>query len=647
VLADQDAPTAVLPVDDSDARTAEFSVDFTHTTMSLARVVEAPAPVEKTEARAPRRRHLRIDLTVFGAFILIALWIVGPYWSGGRVSSSDASDQAFFEWMLAHGAQVLTHFDSPLFTTQMNVPDGVNLMANTSILALSIPMAPITLLFGPGVAYALLLTLGLAGTAAAWYFVLSRHVVRSTSAAVLGGLLAGFGPAMIAHANGHPNIISQFLVPFLAWRVLRMREPGRVLRNGIAVGLLVVAQVFINEEILFITAIGMAILLVCLAVAHRRTVRADIRPFFTAGGVAVLVAVTLLAYPLWQQFFGPGSYHGLNADLQEYGTDLGAFGAFGSHTLVGSLTNNARLAPNPVEQNGFFGWPMILTFIVGMYWLRKRPLAIGLGITGVLLATFSLGKHLIIDGSHKPVELPWYWLSRLPIFDSVVPTRMSLLVLPVLAVIIALAHDHVLASYGRRTRDAVTSARSTRLIWPKIAWLSLIIVALGTVLPAQASTEAATPTPSFIASGLWRKYVTADQTIVPVPLPQEGDVESLFWAANNDLAIQLPRGYFLGPDPAHEKIAIFGAPDRHTSILLEKVETANKAAVVHATDRKDAVADLRYWHAAVVVQVPGGKSDKALRATLTDLLGFKPKYSGGVWVWDVRHLLAGKRSILG
>ncbi len=381
-----------------------------------------------------RSHSRRRDLTVFGVFVVLAMWIVAPYWTGSRVSAYDRSDQAFFEWMLAHGAQVVTHFDSPIFASQMNVPVGVNLMANTSILALSIPVAPITLLFGPGIAYAFLLTLGLAGTAVAWYYVLSRHVVRSTSAAVLGAALAGFGPAMIAHAAGHPNIISQFLVPFLAWRVFRMREKGRSLRNGLAVGLLIVAQVFINEEVLFITAVGMGILLACLAVAHRRTVRPQIRPFLQASAVAVAVAGVLLAYPLWQQFFGPGSYHGLNADLQEYGTDLGSFGAFGTHTLVGSLTNNIRLAPNPVEENAFFGWPMILTFIVGMYWLRKRPLAIGLGITGVLLAVFSLGKHLILGGSHKSIELPWYWLSKLPVFDSVVPTRMSLLVLPVLAV---------------------------------------------------------------------------------------------------------------------------------------------------------------------------------------------------------------------
>ena len=123
---------------------------------------------------------------------------------------------------------------------------------------------------------------------------------------------------MIAHANGHPNIIAQFLVPFIAWRVIRLREPGRAVRNGFALGLLVIAQVFINEEILFIDALtlGMAILLAYLAVAHRRTVRAQIAPFLGARRRGA-GRRALLAYPLWHQFFGPASYHGLNADLQD------------------------------------------------------------------------------------------------------------------------------------------------------------------------------------------------------------------------------------------------------------------------------------------------------------------------------------------
>jgi hypothetical protein len=97
----------------------------------------------------------------------------------------------------------------------MNAPDGVNLMANTG-LGLTVPLIPVTVLFGPAVAFTVMLTGGLTATAWAWYHVLSRHIVGFWPAAVVGGLFAGFAPSMINHVNGHPNLVSQFLIPFIA-----------------------------------------------------------------------------------------------------------------------------------------------------------------------------------------------------------------------------------------------------------------------------------------------------------------------------------------------------------------------------------------------------------------------------------------------
>jgi hypothetical protein len=59
----------------------------------------------------------------------------------------------------------------------MNAPNGVNLMANTGLLGLTVPLVPVTLLFGPVVTFTIMLTGGLAATAWAWYHVLSRHIV--------------------------------------------------------------------------------------------------------------------------------------------------------------------------------------------------------------------------------------------------------------------------------------------------------------------------------------------------------------------------------------------------------------------------------------------------------------------------------------
>ena len=85
--------------------------------------------------------------------------------------------------MLAHGARVLTDGVYPFFSDRMNYPDGVNMMANTSVLAVSLPMTPITLLFGPHVAFNVFLTLALAVTGISWYLVLSRMFVSSRLAA--------------------------------------------------------------------------------------------------------------------------------------------------------------------------------------------------------------------------------------------------------------------------------------------------------------------------------------------------------------------------------------------------------------------------------------------------------------------------------
>ncbi len=139
---------------------------------------------------------------------------------------------------------------------QVNVPFGINLMANTSVLAVSIPMTPITLAFGPHIAFNVFLTGALLLTGLSWYYVLSRHLVTSKVAAWVGALFAAFAPSMVAHANGHPNIISQFLIPLIIWRTLCLVESGRAVRNGALLGLLIVWQAFINLEILFMTAVA-------------------------------------------------------------------------------------------------------------------------------------------------------------------------------------------------------------------------------------------------------------------------------------------------------------------------------------------------------------------------------------------------------
>src|SRR4051794_13527414 len=256
-------------------------------------------------------RGVRATAVALLSYVACAVLVLQHLWADpqGRMFADNGQDQIFFEWVLTHAARLFTHGDNPFFTDQLNAPVGVNLMANTSVLGLALPLAPITLLFGAGVTFVLIDTIALAGTAAAWYFILSRHVVTSRAAAYVGGLFCGFAPSMISQSTGHPNIAGQFLIPFIVWSVLRLREPGPVLRRGLVLGALVLYQCFINEEVLFLTAVAMFVFLV--AYLPPREYLPTLRAATPAILVGAVAAGLLLAAPLYFQFFGAGSYHGL------------------------------------------------------------------------------------------------------------------------------------------------------------------------------------------------------------------------------------------------------------------------------------------------------------------------------------------------
>lgn len=190
------------------------------------------------------RRLLRIrfsgaDLLVAVGYLALAATVLSGQWrntdSGYLIKSGQ--DQTMWEWFFAVTAHAVANLANPLGTDLQNFPAGVNMMANTAMFGVGVPLTPVTLLFGPTVTFVLVLTLGLAGTAFAWYRLFHRELVDARAAAVIGGLFCGFAPGMISHANAHPNFVVLLLLPVIAGRVIRMaRQAGGIDRIGRAGG---------------------------------------------------------------------------------------------------------------------------------------------------------------------------------------------------------------------------------------------------------------------------------------------------------------------------------------------------------------------------------------------------------------------------
>jgi hypothetical protein len=595
---------------------------------------ERQAPADPgTPVAAPGRPRLT-EFAALAGYLALAVVVLIQLWidPNGRVLSANDDDHGVFMFLVGHGERVMFHGDNPFFSTRINVPDGVNMMANTSVLALSLPVAPITHFLGVGVSIVLLLTLGLAGTAAAWYFVLSRHLVRSRAAAYVGGLWCGFAPTMVSHANGHINFVSQFVVPFIVWQVLRLREPGRVVRGGVTLALLIILQMFINEETLLFTALALGVFVVAYAAMAPGAARAVARPVLAGVGVAFVLASAVLAYPLWFQFFGPRNYHGQPFEPDAYVTDLLSLGAFARQSLAGNGAVARVLSVSATEDNAFFGLPILIMLVVAMMVLWRSVPARATAVVGIVLVVVSMGPRLRVAGEYTGIELPFGLISRIPIIDLVSVTRFAMVTATVVGVLLALAADRMTLP-GSAGRARVYPHR-TRVVF----WVALI-AALVPTAPKPLPVIEAVPLPPFIADGMWRPYVAADRTMVPVPLPEvTTGRQGMRWAAMSGFEFAVPRGYFMGPvAPPVDTTGSWAAPRRPTSDLLGRVTRTGVRPAVTAADRQAAVTDLIFWRAAVVVLGEHPYAG-ALQDTVTDLLARQPQRIGGVLLWDVRDL---------
>ncbi|MFI9648874.1 glycosyltransferase [Streptomyces sp. NPDC052040] len=575
------------------------------------------------ELTALKLRAVRpADVLAAAAFLLMAVALYSGRWAdpAHRYLPDSLQDQNQWEWFFAVTADHVAHLRNPFFTTLQGFPDGVNLMANTVMLGLTVPFAPVTLALGPAVSLALVTTLGLAATATAWYALIVRRVVRHRGAAFTGAALAAFAPPMVSHANAHPNFVVLFMIPPIVERTLRLCAGTRVVRDGVVLGLMAAYQIFLGEEPLLLAALGMVLFAAAYAVVRPEVAKAAVRPLLKGTAIAAAVCLPLLALPLYWQFFGPQSYTRV-LHAPNMGNSPRALLSFAERSLVaGDRTTADALSPNPTEQNAFYGWPLALVAFAFVVRLWERPLVKALAFTAAAAGLLSLGPRFGIPLTHMTVPGPWALFAHLPLFESVIEGRVAMVCAPALGMLLAVAVERLV---------------HTPRVGRQFLGLTAVAAALIPILPAPLRSVERAPVPSFIADGTWRAYVGKDETLVPVPLPDSGNAEALHWQTAAGLGFRLPGGYFNGPY-GPERVGIYGASPRFTSSMLRDVSFTGVAPVIGKNWRAQARADFAYWKAGVLVLPPQPYQDR-LRETVDLLVGRPGKWVGGVWVWDLHE----------
>ncbi|MFI6330242.1 hypothetical protein ACIBBG_18320 [Micromonospora chersina] len=578
------------------------------------------APHRGRVAARPWRRRVLVALS----YLAGALWVTARGWPDpdGLLLGSRPNDQGFNEWMLAYAAHAVSHLENPFFTTLQNAPSGVNLMTNVGLQLPGLVLAPVTLLLGAPFSYLLFVTLNLAGTGYAWYHVLSRHVVGSRAAAFVGGLFCAFAPALVSHSNGHPHITAQWLVPFVVWRVIALSRGGHVVRDGLVLGGLVVAQLLVSLEILFLTALGCLMLaLAYLAFRPRDAVR-RLRPLLPGLAIAAALVSVAAAYPLWMQFAGPQHRVGHPGAPDMYALKLGSYARFATRSVAGGPTSAVGWAPNTTEQASFYGWPLLVVASGALWWLRREITARLLGAVGLASAVLSVGTTWTSGTRRTGIPAPFALVQDLPVFDSVVVARFALITTAALGVLLAVTADRLAAGRDRPSGRLVARAGAVA-----------VAAALLPVLPLPLEARGRNPVPDFVTSGAWRDHTAPGRTLVPVPV---NGMTSLYWSSAAVAGFAVPGGYFLGPVSATDATGRWGVDPRPTAVLLTAVSRGERDTAVGPADIAQARADVRYWKAdAVALPDRGVRRHDDLKAVLDALYGPGQRVDD-VWLWDVR-----------
>ncbi|MPZ25975.1 MAG: hypothetical protein GEV12_05880 [Micromonosporaceae bacterium] len=576
-----------------------------------------------------------VDCGVALLFLAAAAWLGHGLWPdpGTRELALNPTDQVLIEWFLAADTRVLLG-EHGLVTDRLNAPDGVNLLANASSLTLGILLAPVTLALGAPVSFALLTIGNLAGTATGWYLLFARTLGARRAAAAVGGGLCGFAPAMISHSNSHWHMTAQWLVPAIAWSVVRLAraaaagQPRRIATSGLWLAGLVVAQFFLGAELLYLTAITMIPLTIGYAVRRRDWARRVV-PGFAAGlGIAVGAATLLLAYPLWVQLAGPGSVPNGPFDPHYFSADLASWPAF-SPLAVAGAERAAALASGPAEYNTFLGLPLLLVALGCGVWLRRQPLAVAATVAAGVMGLLSLGPELVVNRVRTGFPLPYTVLVDVPVIDGALPQRYAVAVVPLVALLLVLALDRALQQPVGLPRWAPPLPTGpARWALPVAAGLALL-----PLVPAPLPAADRAPVPAFITGGHWRDCVEPGGVLVPVPLPTPAAPEPMRWAAAANAGFAVPEGFFIGPYARGGRASMGTAP-RPTSQLLAEVAGSGEAAPVEPGHRHQAARDLAYWRAECVVLDPAHLHHQPLLTTLAELLG-PGEQIAGAWVWRV------------
>lgn len=564
-------------------------------TAPAAEAATAPPAADQPLEPAQPVRRAWIGPLVFALYLIPALvefWHCLPHLATVQPAYG-AGDLAKYNWSVAWVPYALGHGHNPFVTHVANVPFGVNLMDDTSVLGLGFLMSPVTVLFGPFATVNILLILAYPLSAGAAYLLARRYIVWRP-AAFAAGLLYGYSPYMVGQGYGHLNLSFVPLPPliFLLLDELFIRQRRDPIRVGVLLGLLMAAQFLISTEVFATTALFGGIALVVLALWYHRDITARLPHALKGIGPGVAVTVVLLAWPAYEAVRGPYHIHGVIAGFRIYDSALlgpllpTSLLEFGTHHLK-SIAD--RIGGNNSENGSYLGLPLVLLSLTTPFVVRRRPARIAAVLAAVVFV-LSLGVRLHIGLARyaettRNVVLPGAILDKVPLFNDSFPVRYTLYIALFVGLVLGVSLEAMHESRHRRWLPAVVA----------------VIVFLPLVPKWPGPVEGHVTVPSYFTTSAVDALAPGAVTLV-YPIAAPTNSYAMDWQAKANMRFSMPGGYFVLPKSPSGSQFFEPTATATTLTALSNGQGFDLTPQLRAV----LTSELRSWHVQAIVAQPVG-----------------------------------------
>ena len=537
-------------------------------------------------------------------------------------------------WFVAWAAHAAAHGLNPFFSDAMNAPQGINLMTNTSLLAVGYLVAPLTWLVGPVFSLNAIFVGGVVATALSAALVMHRHGLER-GPAMFGGALVALGPALLIHGQNHAFMVASAGLCWWIDAVLQSLSGRWSRRRAVVVTSLWTAWCFlVSLETFFIVGVFLLGALVVVAITRvgRRDRVRELAVYVLGVGA---VSAVLLAAPLYALIAGrqhiAGPPHAWVTQLTTTWSQLIKPGAAVALAPLGRDPHHYVFLSGSFFNGGYLGIFFLLAVLVGLVvtWSRRRT-RVALLIAAVALLA-SGGAHPQLPGVGY-VWSPYQLVVGLPGFSSVMPRNFSVVVLAALAWIVA---------------DAIQELAHRPRMTSRAAAVAIAVFTVVGFVPNQAYAARYVKVERWYSSPAGTHAVPNNALVLAYPYPEGVRNVSLLDQADAALRYRLVGGQAIVPSVTGSAQQVPVGPYRpFYDLFVRSYERPTFSFSIYPESVGPLPPDSpATWHQLVhvvttahidrIVVTPRGHDPAQVRRYLTHAFGPGHHDASGVWWWDI------------